>query len=573
MSSCCVFIHYKVDNLYRDNSLRKFAMDVKEDKQVDETVIISLKVSNGWKSILEMIAEKTDSVDSLNRAQLLSLYRTLFTIQANSEDEVKEPTESLLSTMRKIVQRLGCVSWTRLGREEADGINLVVGTIEGLPPFVENIIKHLLSKEGDSLNFESVDVNSNWESDLVRREDEQEKADNDDSDDVQATVDKVLDSMGLVVNSELDTVQKLNLLLKNAEVVNAVKVLEPLVKDLKKITQNDSRIEAVNDHLDVKEVMGKCRSVCDILNSFPEYEKWEEGWIKCFICKTKFRAEEDGNSEEDSILTRRFRNLKKILVCHLESSVHKAESAKKFAVEALEDKQESRVNSIGLVLGCICYLILKRGRPYEDYTDFVSLLSKFGVDVGEINHSFNFVGKFRAKAAEGILRRWKDHLSSRCPQTGCLPPCKILGDMATWQHWTRQAVGLAVLMPGSKQLIQTILLGFPRICRHDGDSLSKNIAEITDPFIKSEQYLGTSFDGAYRTASVGQKLDVHFGVEGVHDWDPVHAAATIDTAMRSNKESKKFGWLNKVTKTISSCNKLINWGAEWDRFFKVRLKQ
>ena len=227
-------------------------MDVKEDKQVDETVIISLKMSNGWKSILEMITEKTDSVDSLNRAQLLSLYRTLFTIQANSEDEVKEPTENLLSTMRRIVQRLGCVSWTRLGREEADGINLVVGTIEGLPPFVENIIKHLLSKEGDSLNFESVDVNSNWESDLVRREDEQEKADNDDSDDVQATVDKVLDSMGLVVNSELDTVQKLNLLLKNAEVVNAVKVLEPLVKDLKKITQNDSRVEAVNDHLDVK---------------------------------------------------------------------------------------------------------------------------------------------------------------------------------------------------------------------------------------------------------------------------------------------------------------------------------
>ena len=65
-------------------------------------------------------------------------------------------------------------------------------------------------------------------------------------------------------------------------------------------------------------------------------------------------------------------------------------------------------------------------------------------------------------------------------------------------------------------------------------------------------------------------MDEHFGgIEGVHDWDPVHAAATVDTAMRGEKESPKFGWLNKITNTISICHRLINLGAEWDRFLKV----
>ena len=124
-------------------------------------------------------------------------------------------------------------------------------------------------------------------------------------------------------------------------------------------------------------------------------------------------------------------------------------------------------------------------------------------------------------------------------------------------------------MPGSKQLIQAIILGFPRCCKHDGDSLTENITEVVDPYIVSEQYCGISLDGAYGTAKVGEKLDQHYNMEGIHDWDPVHAAATVDTAMRGKKEEIRFGWLNEVTQAISNCNKFINWGAEWDRFVKV----
>ena len=467
--------------------------------------------------------------------------------------------------MKTVVEKLGSagIQWSGLVKSECVGIRVIIDSIEGLPAFVGNILQHYLSKEETHTEIH-VDENSNVEK---SRDFEVTSVD------VDVHVEKVLDSIGIEVTGDLSTVQKLELIVKNNEVVKAVKILEPLVKDLKKMTLiedgNDGETSKV--HEDVKEVMRECRTISEVLNSCPEFEKDKEGSISCMVCKTKFRAEEDCNDdEENQILSRKFRNLKITLVKHLESNVHIAECTKKVAVEALEAKQESRVNLIGLVLGSICYLLLKRGRPYEDYTDWISLLAKFGVDVGEINHSHNFVGKFRKRAAEAVQRRWRKHLSTRCPQTGCLPPVKILGDMATHQHWTRQAVGLAVLMPGSKQLIQTIILGFPRICKHNGESLSKNIAETVDPYIKGEQYLGTSFDGAYGTVKVGEKLDEHFGVEGVHDWDPVHAAATICTAMRSDNEARISVWLNKITQTISSCNKFINWGAEWDRFFKVK---
>ena len=164
--------------------------------------------------------------------------------------------------------------------------------------------------------------------------------------------------------------------------------------------------------------------------------------IICFVCKTKFSVADGRNQISDSILSRKFRNLKTVLSNHLESNIHKAECGKKVAVETLEAKQDSRVASIGLVLVSICYLILKRGRPYEDYTDLVSLLAKLHVDVGEINHSFQFAGKFRRRSAEIIQKRWKKHLSTRCPQTGCLPPAKNSGrygnppTLDEAGHWT-----------------------------------------------------------------------------------------------------------------------------------------
>ena len=42
---------------------------------------------------------------------------------------------------------------------------------------------------------------------------------------------------------------------------------------------------------------------------------------------------------------------------------------------------------VGKILGQLCYFNFKHKRPDTDYPDQVYLLSTFGVDVGDLNHS------------------------------------------------------------------------------------------------------------------------------------------------------------------------------------------
>ena len=89
------------------------------------------------------------------------------------------------------------------------------------------------------------------------------------------------------------TVQKLQMIIKNTEVVKAVKLLGPLVQDLKRISFDQEGKESHEKKKDVKEVMRNCRSVNDILGSFPEFEEEDKDCIRCFVCKTKFSSAEE----------------------------------------------------------------------------------------------------------------------------------------------------------------------------------------------------------------------------------------------------------------------------------------
>ena len=172
-----------------------------------------------------------------------------------------------------------------------------------------------------------------------------------------------------------------------------------------------------------------------------------------------------------------------------------------------------------------------------------------------------------------ITGRVQKHLSTRLPQTGCLPPCKVVEDGATYRHDTRLLIGVTTVFPGDKPLLQSVFVGAPKGIKGDALSIAKCIADTVSPVMKSEQYLGTSEDGANFLAKVGERLDELLGKEGHHDWDGVHAAATVDTGLRNPKKewAKLFAWLNEMTDIISKANRFINWGMEWARFFKVCL--
>ena len=93
--------------------------------------------------------------------------------------------------------------------------------------------------------------------------------------------------------------------------------------------------------------------------------------------------------------------------------------------------------------------------------------------------------------------------------------------------------------------------------------MAENILSVTSGVIAPEQYVGTSFDGACIKCKVGEKLFENLGVEGVHDWDPVHAAATVDSALRNPKaeHAKDFEWLDEIMDHVSKANNFHQLGC------------
>ena len=128
---------------------------------------------------------------------------------------------------------------------------------------------------------------------------------------------------------------------------------------------------------------------------------------------------------------------------------------------------------------------------------------------------------------------------------------------------------MTTVVPGAPKLIQAAYLGAPPCPRGDGIGLCENITSITDDYIKPEQYGGSTGDGVYIKNSVGEKLDKHHNKKTHHNWDDMHAAATVDTNMRKPTALPEFDFLNKITDIISDANGFINYGVEYDRFFKV----
>ena len=84
----------------------------------------------------------------------------------------------------------------------------------------------------------------------------------------------------------------------------------------------------------------------------------------------------------------------------------------------------------------MAYHLFKRGRPDTDFPEQVLLHSLNGVDVGNINHSTNFM-RHLPFVGEEVKKKLKMFLTLRLPQTGCLPIGKIIADKATNKHRTR----------------------------------------------------------------------------------------------------------------------------------------
>ena len=393
---------------------------------------------------------------------------------------------------------------------------------------------------------------------------------------IEAKVDKVISTMKLAPPKVQDTVvksinSKLDFVLANLKVTKTVDMLEGVVKEMKKVCLSEEMTEK-NDasNEDIKMLLRGCKNVKEIESVAPEFQ-YNDGDQKvvCSLCKTVFKY--DASGERGGKVSGQLSNLKGRLKYHLESASHVNALQRNDAKERINVKEETRNQRCGMNNGRTGYYLLSNGRPSSDFTQLLSMQHTNGCDIGDINHSTYFLKNFSASLSKAIQGRLRQHLGTRLPQTGCLPPAKIVEDGATYRHDTRHFIGLTTIFPGDEQLIQSVFVAASKGIRSDGLSTAKSMVAATQDFIRPEQYLGTSQDGANYLAHVGELVDKELGVQGFHDWDGTHAAATIETGMRNPKKpwAGKFTWLNDMIGTISKANRFINFGMEYERFFKV----
>ena len=370
---------------------------------------------------------------------------------------------------------------------------------------------------------------------------------------IEAKVDTILGKLKLhlgdqnVKQSEENRVKlKLDFIISNINLTNTVKDLELVVKEVQKMTlSKESECVGLSALDQVKQVLVSCRSVSEIETKVPEFrynEKSEK--VVCQVCYQDFKYDislEQGRKQSASLS-----HLKENLKHHLfNSATHKAALDNSEAKDKLEKKEEARNETIGMTLGRTAFYLLSNGRPCSDFTQLLSMQHSNGADIGDINHSPDFISNMAKSFSNVITSRIQNHLSTRLKQTGCLPPCKVVEDGATYRHDTRQLVGLTTIFPGDKPLLQSVFCGAPKGIRSDGASTAKSMAIVTADYIVPQQYLGTSADGANYLAHVGELLDKELGKKGHHDWDGAHAAATIEAELRNPKKTwaQKFSWL------------------------------
>lgn len=208
-----------------------------------------------------------------------------------------------------------------------------------------------------------------------------------------------------------------------------VSTLKDLVLKMKPDVENETTNED-EETVGIDRDMKSCKSLEDIINKFSvfEYSDLEGGVVNCLVCSRKvsvYRTELNNNFHSTP-MSQSFRSLKTCLKFHLKTEDHVKASTEARAVEKQDEKEELRNRRIGLILGTLAYYLLKLGRPHTDFVVLVAILAKCGVDVGELNHSKEFVAAWKLSCAEVIQRRLRKFFSTRLPQTGQLPPVKVI---------------------------------------------------------------------------------------------------------------------------------------------------
>ena len=334
------------------------------------------------------------------------------------------------------------------------------------------------------------------------------------------------------------------------------------------------------------------RSLNDIIDSYSElslHEGSDYGLVICQMCcnessleKTEeellhqagvmsFPVDMPRNFIDDDVdkQSRPFINLKKKIKTHLMTKTH-ISNWQAWQEREEENKQiESRNFQIGMRVGRICYYLYKKGGSERDFEMEVARKIQDGIDMGNINHSHNFLPKFRPCVAKEVSARMSKFLNSIMAQSGCLPPINIGADKGTSKHRTRQFITALIVIPDAAQVLQPVYVGQPVVKQHSGKGVALSIKNGLDIFgIVSTQLEGSSHDGQYFHLSVPEEIRTLYELDSrfVSTADPLHRAGTVDTHIRKDPT---FEWMVKIFSTCKEIFNKFNWGKNHEMLIET----
>ena len=383
------------------------------------------------------------------------------------------------------------------------------------------------------------------------------------------------------VKTLLETLKKVDL--KSDDSLNEIKLLRDNISSL--ASKLELRLPEFAKPDDVQPIderivnLRDCRTVKDILETFEElvFEEETETVLceLCYVDKESKGANNPGqfavNMEDDDIhvneedehtkQTRKFLNLKGSIRKHFKTIPHNKNWE---AWKAADDEKKAIVKrsyDVGMRIARICYVEYKEGNSKRHFETEILKAVLNGVDMGDINHSDQFVRKFRPFVRREIHEKTKQFLNSRLEQTGFYPAMNISADKGTNVHRSRQFTTAKCCVPNSPNLINSIFLGEPVVKHHDGPGVTESIKHETDKFaIKPEQIEGASFDGAYFHQSVPTHLknSLNLSESFIATHDPLHKTGIVDAHIRKDSN---FSWLTSVQETCSEIYLKFNWGT------------
>ena len=266
---------------------------------------------------------------------------------------------------------------------------------------------------------------------------------------------------------------------------------------------------------------------------------------------------EDGDQDLVSSQFRQFRNLKKSLKRHMETAGHKTYLIEERRAEEETRKYLSRNLAAGQTLGRIVYMLVKLGRPFQDYEEQVLTAKIGGSEVGK-----DFATKLLRPLSAVVTEDLKNFFSTPLIQTGFRPKLTLSADGATHKHYTRQFIACVTINPDGENFLETVSIGQPILREGStGIKLTENIKTSLDEFgIHFSQISSMSCDGVCIARHIQQLFEDQCGappgsIPMSHDW--LHQLGLID---KNVSKLPEFNWLATITDVCSSVYHLFNWG-------------